>query len=125
MSPGAADVVCRQCRSSTRLTAKPNRLLGNMPLETEMVDTALDSEDKPVILVADDDEMQRFLMSEALEAEGFTVHVVDDGSAALQACKDLQPDVVLLDVIMPSMNGYTACVAIRECPKATNCPSSW
>ena len=87
-----------------------------------MVDTASEAGDKPVILVADDDEMQRFLIGEALEAECFTVHVVDDGSAAVEACRAVRPDVVLLDVIMPGMDGYAACRAIRELPFGRQLP---
>lgn len=87
-----------------------------------MVETAADPEDKPIILVADDDEMQRFLIGEALEAEGFTVHLVGDGSAAIEACKSLRPDVVLLDVIMPGIDGYTACSEIRQQPHGEQLP---
>ncbi|MGI9510678.1 MAG: putative bifunctional diguanylate cyclase/phosphodiesterase [Geminicoccaceae bacterium] len=78
-----------------------------------MVDTAVTSEDKPVILVADDDEMQRFLMSEALEAEGFRVELVANGIDAVERGRELRPDVVLLDVVMPGMDGYAVCAALR------------
>jgi len=87
-----------------------------------MVETASETGDKPVVLVADDDEMQCFLIGEALEAEGFSVHVVGDGSAAVEACKAIRPDVVLLDVIMPIMDGYAACKAIRELPYSKQLP---
>ncbi len=87
-----------------------------------MVETASDPEDKPVILVADDDEMQRFLMGEALEAEGFNVHLVGDGSAAIDTCRLLQPDVVLLDVVMPGIDGFTACSEIRRLPHGEQMP---
>ena len=88
-----------------------------------MVETASDPEDKPVILVADDDEMQRFLMGEALEAEGFNVHLVGDGSAAIDTCRRLQPDVVLLlDVVMPGIDGFTACSEIRRLPHGEQMP---
>ncbi|MGH1477449.1 MAG: putative bifunctional diguanylate cyclase/phosphodiesterase [Geminicoccales bacterium] len=87
-----------------------------------MTDTAPDSCEKPIILVADDDEMQRFLIGEALEAEGFEVHLVDDGRAAVDFCKRLHPDVVLLDVIMPNMNGFEACSAIRMLPHGEQLP---
>ena len=87
-----------------------------------MADIAPDSGDKPVVLIADDDEMQQMLINEALEAESFTVHVVGDGSAAVDACVSLRPDVVLLDVIMPKMDGYAACEAIRELPFGRQVP---
>ncbi|MDH3660123.1 MAG: response regulator, partial [Alphaproteobacteria bacterium] len=78
-----------------------------------MVEVANRSQGKPVILVADDDEMQRFLIGEALEAEGFQVELVADGIAAVERGEVLRPDVVLLDVIMPGMDGHAACAALR------------
>ena len=87
-----------------------------------MVETAIRSEDKPVILVADDDEMQRFLMGEALEAEGFRVELVTDGAAAIERVESLRPDVVLLDVVMPGMDGYAACAALRTLPFGEQLP---
>ena len=81
--------------------------------EKRMVDAAVKSEEKPVILVADDDEMQRFLMSESLEAEGFQVELVANGIDAVEQAEALRPDVVLLDVVMPGMDGYAVCAALR------------
>ena len=78
-----------------------------------MVEAAVRSNDKPVILVADDDEMQRFLMSESLEAEGFQVELVANGIDAVERSEALRPDVVLLDVVMPGMDGYDVCAALR------------
>lgn len=87
-----------------------------------MIDTVQDPEEKPTILVADDDEMQRFLIDEALETEGFAVHSVGDGKAAVELCENLRPDVILLDVIMPHMDGYEACSAIRKQPYGEQIP---
>ena len=87
-----------------------------------MVAAEVRSEQKPVILVADDDEMQRFLMRETLEAEGFEVELVADGEAALQRSETLRPDVVLLDVVMPGMDGYAVCAALRDRPFGAQMP---
>ena len=87
-----------------------------------MVEAVIRSEGKPVILVADDDEMQRFLLGEALEAEGFQVEVVADGLAAVERAEILKPDVVLLDVVMPGMDGYAACSALRMLPFGDGLP---
>ena len=78
-----------------------------------MAEATTKAEDQPLILVADDDEMQRFLMGEALEAEGFRVELVADGASAVERSQALRPDVVLLDVVMPGMDGYKACAALR------------
>ena len=87
-----------------------------------MTETVQDSEEKPIILVADDDEMQRFLIEEALEAEGFSVRAVGNGKAAVELCEGLRPDVILLDVIMPEMDGFDACSAIRKQPNGEQIP---
>lgn len=87
-----------------------------------MVEAVIRSEDKPLILVADDDEMQRFLMGESLESEGFRVELVADGQSALASAKALKPDVVLLDVVMPGMDGYSACAALRTLPFGDSLP---
>jgi len=87
-----------------------------------MVDCANKSEQKPIVLVADDDEMQRFLMGEALEAEGFQVELASDGAAAIERAKTMRPDVVLLDVVMPGMDGYAACAALRALPSGDQLP---
>ena len=81
-----------------------------------MTGAAIRSEEKPVVLVADDDEMQRFLMGESLEAEGFRVELVADGLAAVERGEALRPDVVLLDVVMPGLDGFAACAALRALP---------
>lgn len=87
-----------------------------------MVDISPDSDDRPTVLVADDDEMQRFLIGEALEAEGFIVECVSNGAAAVERCESLRPDVILLDVVMPEMDGYGACSAIRLQPHGEQIP---
>jgi diguanylate cyclase (GGDEF)-like protein len=79
-----------------------------------MAETTIQAEEKPVILVADDDAMQRFLIGEALMAEGFRVELATDGISALERAGSLRPDVVLLDVVMPGMDGFGACAALRR-----------
>ncbi len=87
-----------------------------------MVDRVAPFEEKPLVLVADDDDMQQFLMRETLEAEGFAVKVVGDGAAALEAVSTHRPDVVILDVVMPVMDGYAACAALRARPDSVQLP---
>lgn len=87
-----------------------------------MVEAMIKAEEQPLILVADDDEMQRFLMGESLEAEGFRVELVADGAAAVDRSEALRPDVVLLDVVMPGMDGYAACAALRAHPGGDQLP---
>jgi len=60
---------------------------------------------KPVILVADDEETIRFCLKEALESEGYKVYTEEDGEKSLSLVKKVIPDLVILDLKMPGMNG--------------------
>ena len=60
---------------------------------------------KPVILVVDDEETIRFCLKEALEVEGYKVHIEDNGENSLRLIKKMIPDLVILDLKMPGMNG--------------------
>jgi len=66
------------------------------------------------ILIADDDRDLVEGLGWYLEAEGFQVQLVYDGSQALEAFREHHPDVVILDVMMPGMDGIEACETIRK-----------
>lgn len=65
------------------------------------------------ILVADDDHAIRESLTRALQLEGYTVHAVTDGLAALDGVAREQPDVVVLDVMMPALDGLGVCRKLR------------
>lgn len=65
------------------------------------------------ILVADDHAPNRDLFKEVLASAGFTVLIAEDGAAALQKFKRVKPDLVLLDVMMPHLNGFEVCARIK------------
>jgi two-component system, OmpR family, response regulator MprA len=65
------------------------------------------------ILVADDDRAIRDALGRALQLAGYAVSTVADGTAALAAVQEQQPDVVLLDVMMPNVDGLTVCRVLR------------
>lgn len=65
------------------------------------------------ILVADDNQDVADVLAELLQALGHTVHCVYDGEAAVEAARQFDPQLVLLDIGMPKLNGYEACRAIR------------
>jgi two-component system response regulator MtrA len=74
------------------------------------------------ILVADDDVDVRTLIVLKLESSGHEVVGVEDGAAAVEACRELRPDLVVLDMMMPGMSGLDACAAIRADPDLAGTP---
>lgn len=63
--------------------------------------------EKKKILVVDDEEDVVYLLREALEDEGYQTFGAQDGQAALEIVKKEKPDLILLDIMMPKMDGYT------------------
>jgi len=74
------------------------------------------------ILVADDDADIRLLVVMRLQHSGHEVTGVGDGQAAVEACRDGDHDLVLLDVMMPGMDGLAACREIRADPTTAKTP---
>jgi two-component system alkaline phosphatase synthesis response regulator PhoP len=68
----------------------------------------------PTILLVDDEPDILELLAYNLEKEGFTVHTASNGREGLALAKEMVPDVILLDVMMPEMDGVEACTEIRN-----------
>ena len=67
----------------------------------------------PKVLVVDDDpNVQRILLA-TLKQEGYDVHVADDGEEGVQRATELEPDLILMDVAMPKLDGYAATALVR------------
>lgn len=78
--------------------------------------------ERAVVLVADDDQTMRLLIRSALEQAGFVVREAANGEDAVALFSTLHPDLVMLNVIMPGMNGFEACRAIRALPEGERTP---
>jgi DNA-binding response OmpR family regulator len=72
------------------------------------------SSKKALVLVVDDDVRMQRMMKRMLELEGCQVLVASSGEASLEIFEKETPDIVLLDIMMPDMDGYTVCQRIRE-----------
>ena len=68
----------------------------------------------PVVLVVDDDDRVRELVASALELEGYTVVAADGADAGLAAIEEQKPDLVLLDVLMPHVDGWEMLRRIQD-----------
>lgn len=73
-----------------------------------------DQRNTPLALIVDDDAVNRLMARAALESVGWDVEEAENGREALAAFQQLHPDVVLLDIMMPEMDGFAACTALRK-----------
>jgi class 3 adenylate cyclase/CheY-like chemotaxis protein len=71
----------------------------------------------PLILIADDNPMNVDILQTRLSARGYEVITANDGEAALQAAREHQPDLLLLDVMMPKMDGLEVCRQVKGDPE--------
>jgi diguanylate cyclase (GGDEF)-like protein len=76
----------------------------------------------PRLLIVDDDELIRLVACESLGHAGFEVAEAEDGARGIEAFDRLQPDLVLLDVQMPDLDGFHVCDAIRRHPSGRHVP---
>ncbi|AIY42260.1 diguanylate cyclase/phosphodiesterase (GGDEF & EAL domains) with PAS/PAC sensor [Collimonas arenae] len=75
-----------------------------------------------LVLVVDDDRSTRNALRYTLLRDGFRVAEAENGGQALHILKRMQPDVILMDAVMPVMDGFTACARIHELPNGRNIP---
>lgn len=74
------------------------------------------------ILVVEDSVAQREMITELLKGSGLNVEKASDGVEALEKIQSLRPDLVVLDIVMPRMNGYEVCRRLKADPKTENVP---
>ncbi|MDD4003761.1 MAG: response regulator [Elusimicrobiaceae bacterium] len=74
------------------------------------------------ILIVDDDEIIRTLVSEILKAAGYRTDTAINGRDAVDKTLVSSPDLILLDIVMPEMNGIDACRALKANPATKNIP---
>ncbi|MFV1967966.1 MAG: response regulator transcription factor [Pirellulaceae bacterium] len=69
------------------------------------------------ILVVDDEENIAHSLNFLMEKIGYSVRIAADGEEAIEAIEDARPDLILLDINMPRMNGYQVCEMVRADPE--------
>ena len=75
--------------------------------------------DKQKVLIVDDDENIAELISLYLIKECYETRIEHDGEAALRAFREFRPNIILLDLMLPGIDGYQVC---REIRRDSNCP---
>ncbi len=75
-----------------------------------------------IVLVVEDSVTQREMIEDLLKGSGLTVKTAGDGVEALEKMQGSCPDIVVMDIIMPRMNGYELCRRIKTDPKTNRVP---
>lgn len=79
--------------------------------------------DPPLILVVDDEINTTIMLQHIFEREGYRIESANDGPTALRMAKALTPDLILLDILMPGMNGFEVLERLREDPQTEKIPT--
>jgi len=74
------------------------------------------------VMVVDDEFLLRSMLKDALEDAGHTVVLAEDGQAALARAKAEAPDCIVLDIMMPGLDGYETCAALKADPQLAAIP---
>jgi len=77
---------------------------------------------KGKILVVDDEAYLLQILDFSLGAEGYEVVTAEDGEQAIQKAKSEQPDLIVLDIMMPKIDGYEACRKLKQDPAMKDVP---
>lgn len=80
------------------------------------------TEEKAKILIVDDRPENIRLLAVALNRQGYTVESVDNSSTALSIPRALKPDLILLDIMMPVLDGYEVCKLLKKDPETAEIP---
>jgi CheY-like chemotaxis protein len=114
-------MIFANCGSSQILPSffdQPNRPFG-FPDKPARQDPSRAQGDRQKILVVDDETAIADSLAEILSDLGYEALTAYDGPAAIETAREICPDVVLCDVVMPQLNGVDTAIAIRQiCPKA-------
>jgi adenylate cyclase len=93
-------------------------------METELLDkrTTSTRASQGCVLVVDDEEQNRTLLRDSLEVHHYEIDEAEDGQQALEKIAERPPDVILLDVMMPGMDGFEVCRQVKKNPKTASIP---
>lgn len=75
-----------------------------------------------LVLIVDDSPTDVHVMQKALELHGFTTAAASDGSEGLRLARELQPDLILMDIVMPGVNGFQATRQLANDPATRTIP---
>ncbi len=116
------NLVCVAPKRAPSDTAAPDDAGGDDEVATSACEPAFEEPTRGCVLVVDDDQALRALFRLMLERERFVVHDASDGLEALEKLATLEPDVILMDVRMPNMDGLVCTQRIKANPAFRDVP---
>ncbi|HEV8714372.1 MAG TPA: response regulator [Candidatus Binatia bacterium] len=120
---GDVSVESEAGRGSTFSIRLPvDAVTSTVPARQESVGLSVSPSGAPTVLVIDDDPVIRDLMKRFLAKEGFRTEVASNGQEGLRLARQLRPDVITLDVVMPHMDGWTVLSALKADPELFDIP---
>jgi CheY-like chemotaxis protein/DNA-binding CsgD family transcriptional regulator len=99
-----------------------NKMPENSPMPDSRLDQTLDRANSEVVLIVDDVPDNLSVLHDALDESGYTVLVATSGEAALQRARQALPDIVLLDAMMPGMDGFEVARQLKAMPETAHIP---
>lgn len=93
-----------------------------MPYSPPAPSSPRPSTDPPVLLLVEDDRAQRLLVRHVAQKEGFRVVEVINAEQCLRLFPEAKPDLVLMDAVMPVMDGFTCCEELQKLPNGNHVP---
>lgn len=82
----------------------------------------MEKDNKPHVLLVEDDVFLSGIYQKKFEMEGYKVTAVDNGEKVLPEAKKKMPDIILLDILLPKMDGFTALSKLKEDEQVKNIP---
>ena len=105
---------------------RQNTNINHCQSETTKTENLIEKSDDTIradlVLIVDDTLTNLEVLSHSLQSAGFSVSVASDGVSALTQAEYAEPDVILLDIIMPGMNGFEVCQKLKANPKTQDIP---
>lgn len=81
-----------------------------------------ETDSRGIVLIADDSAQELGMLNDALADQGYTIFVAMDGLQALAIAGRMVPDIILMDALMPNMDGFDACKALKQNPDLCDVP---
>lgn len=117
-----ANVKADESKIETPPATKPDVAVTAEPQASPESPTPANNQNGRRVLLVEDDQFLRDLLERKLKTEGFNVQTAIEGESALAKVKEFKPEIVLLDIILPGVDGFSILEQIKADPSVSNIP---